>query len=249
MSLFALHTVYTAFLLRTSVLRTRLSTASGVLGTIATAMAVVLSFAEDQRSVEPSDLLVLYFSALTIVSIPRLRSLWLIPSTNVPKGVWTAIYVLTVLALFFESSRKIKSLRPLYRKFTMEQIIGFWGRSFFIWVNPIFRRGYSNVIQEADIPETDDDLQGELALAKLQEAWEKSKPQYRLVKAVSRAYLWPILSGIVPRLALSGFTFCQPFLVTSAVNLFARETSPETERYGRALIGAFVLVYLGMAVS
>lgn len=222
---------------------------SGILNIIATFAAAVLSFMEDQRSVEPSDILVIYFSASSILALPRLRSLWLIPSVDACRGLWTTIYIFTVAMLFVESARKTKILRPLYQGVTKEQICGFWGRSFFIWVLPFFQAGYSKVLQIQDLPEVDDDLQGQDAGEKLQAAWKTAKSRHGLLRATFRAYRWPFLSGVVPRLVLSAFTFCQPFLITATVDYMGKPATVESNKYGQALVGAYVLVYLCLAVG
>ncbi|KAJ9151149.1 putative Multidrug resistance-associated protein [Pleurostoma richardsiae] len=80
--LFVLHVLFMAFHVRTSVLSTSVSLTSDILGIVAVFAAAVHSFMEDQRSVAPSDILVLYFSASTTLAIPRLRSLWQIPTAE-----------------------------------------------------------------------------------------------------------------------------------------------------------------------
>jgi hypothetical protein len=247
--LLVLHVVYTAVQMRTTSLHTRLSTTSAVLNIFAIFAAALLSFMEDQRSVEPSDLIVIYFSVSSILSIARLRSLWLIPSAPACRGLWTALYILTVLALLLESVIKTNLLRPVYRSLTKEQLIGFWGRSFFVWVLPIFHLGYSKVFEVEDLPEVDQALQGYSAEKKLGASWHQTKGPRRLLKATLDAYMWPLVSGIGPRLCVTVFTFCQPFLINATVNFMATTTTtPESKKYGQALVGGYALVYLGLTV-
>lgn len=52
---------------------------------------------------------------------------------------------------------------------------------------------------------------------------------------------------IFPRLCLIGFTFAQPFLITSMLNWLDDPHSAINDSYG--LIGATILIYLGMAIS
>lgn len=220
---------------------------SGVLASVAILAGVVQSFIEDQRSVKPSDLLVLYFSATSLLYIPRLRTLWLIPSVGPARGLWTTIFALNVVALFVESAHKTKLLHPLYRNVTKEQAAGFWMQSFYTWVLPLFRVGYGKVLTLRDMPQIDGDLREETAGRRLEESWQSSRGRHRMLTATFRAYMWPFLSAIVPRLALSAFTFCQPFLIEAAIKLMgAGEDVPKS--HGKALVGAFVLTYLGMAV-
>lgn len=248
MALFVLYIVYSVLHIRTPVLRTSLSLVSDILNIVAIAGAAGLSFLEDQRSTRPSDLLVVYFSSLILLWIPRLRSLWLLSAPEPCRALWTTIYSVAVLIAYTESTKKTKILRPLYKQVTVEQVNGFWYRSLFIWVVSFIRTGYSKVLSVGDMPEVDESLQGDLTRDKLDEAWKQSKGGYRLIKAVFRAYLWPALSGIVPRLTLSGFTFCQPFLITSTVDYFNGDARTRPKEYAHALVGAVLIVYLGIAV-
>lgn len=57
----------------------------------------------------------------------------------------------------------------------------------------------------------------------------------------------PFLAPVIPRLCLTVFTFAQPFLINSTVT-FVSNGNPDVS-YGRGLIGAWALVYLGITVS
>ncbi|TEA11376.1 ABC transporter ecdL [Colletotrichum sidae] len=67
------------------------------------------------------------------------------------------------------------------------------------------------------------------------------------MRACLSSYLLPFLAPIIPRLCITVFTFAQPFLVDTTVTFVSQE-SPDTN-YGRGLIGAWALAYLGLAVS
>ena len=64
-----------------------------------------------------------------------------------------------------------------------------------------------------------------------------------------RELKWPLIYPIFPRLCLTAFNFCQPFLLARAIELAAEPINNETNNYGHGLIGAYVVVYLGIAVS
>lgn len=205
---------------------------------------------EDQRSVRPSSLLILYFSASTICRLPQLRSLWLIPSVDVCRYLALASLLFTLAVVTLESVPKARTLHSDYCKCTDEERSAFWDRSFFIWALPFLQTGYRKILEVEDIPEVDTDLQGQCSGDRLQKAWDSASlyRQHRLIKAVFCAYGWTCVSAILPRLAYSCFTFSQPFLITATINYIEVSSASEANIYGGGLIGAYVLVYLGLAV-
>ncbi len=78
---------------------------------------------------------------------------------------------------------------------------------------------------------------------------EPSKTPQTLFSATIKAYKWPLLWGFLPRLALVGLNFSQPFLINTAINLSAEPVNDQTTNIGYGLIGAYALVYIGIAVS
>ncbi|CEJ92591.1 hypothetical protein VHEMI08233 [[Torrubiella] hemipterigena] len=247
--LFALHIVYLVILSQNSALTTQLSLASGVLAAVAVLGAGILSVVEDQRSARPSDILVLYFSACTLLSLPRLRSLWLLNATTAPKAVWTVIFILTIAVVCAESVRKNRFLLPPYRSLSTEQTVSFWSRGLFVWVLPFFKLGYSKDLNVHDIPQVDTALRGEAAYAKLEASWNQTSGRHRLLRSMFKANLWPFFSAVIPRVCLSCFSFSQPFLIAASVSNLQDRENEDHARYGHALVGAFVLVYMGIAIS
>jgi hypothetical protein len=63
-----------------------------------------------------------------------------------------------------------------------------------------------------------------------------------------RAFWLPIVSAGFPRLCLLGFTFAQPFLINQTVIFVSQSVEEATQNTGYGLIGAFALVYIGLAV-
>ncbi|KAJ5544757.1 hypothetical protein N7535_006857 [Penicillium sp. DV-2018c] len=245
-----LHIVCTIVGSRNELLHTAILSAAGVTTTIATAGAVLVSVLGAQRALQTSSLLEIYYTILAIIYLPRLRSLWLSPHVNIARNLWTANYILTVLVALLEScGGEICQLSSLKSKNSQEAELGFWGRCLFAWVLPTLRQGYSRALRADEIPSVDRPLRGHEARLRLQNAWSRCKPRYRLLKAIFLAYAWDISACIPPRLVLGGFTICQPFLIKAAIDLSRQGSSPPFDEYRKALIGAFVLVYIGMAIS
>lgn len=76
---------------------------------------------------------------------------------------------------------------------------------------------------------------------------DNQQQRHSLLRACFRAFFFSFSSAIIPRLCQTAFTFAQPFMIETTVN-FVGESSPNST-YGKGLIGAWVLVYLGLAVS
>nr|CAC28822.2 related to multidrug resistance-associated protein [Neurospora crassa] len=309
-ALFTLHVLNTIY--TTKSLRTTLSLPATLLTTISLVSSTLLSLLEDQRTIHPSDLLVIYFSASTILFIPRLRTLYLlhvppsspispinpIPHLLVLQVLWTLIFALTTLVAVTESLGKFTLLQPRYKHIvvTKEQTAGFWSRGFFAWLLPFLQVGYKKTLEMGDIPGVDGELRVESAGDEMEETFrrllllllaqqrqaksgnggkeqekgegkgeeageKKKKKGWMLIRAAYEANKWPFWSAVVPRLALLGFSLCQPFLIEAVVGYLAsRERkegeradeeieAPQPEYFGRALVGGFVLLYVGIAVS
>ncbi|KAJ5737499.1 uncharacterized protein N7483_002624 [Penicillium malachiteum] len=248
LGLMILHVLDTALLVGDPALRTDLGTPSRIINVVATLTAIFLSFLEDQRSVKPSDLLVLYYSAITLLNLPQIRSLWQIPNaTQASRILSIMILILNFGILVAESIHKQNFLSPNDQsKSTKEATYGFWGKSMLLWTLTLFQTGYSKTLTIEDIPEVDVDQQAQQTEEELQIAWTATKGRHRLMKSVFSAYRWTLIFGVVSRLCLAVFTFCQPFLINATVNYMNNEITAETKQRGQGLIGAYVLVYLGL---
>jgi ATP-binding cassette, subfamily C (CFTR/MRP), member 1 len=59
----------------------------------------------------------------------------------------------------------------------------------------------------------------------------------------------PVFATMLPRVALTAFNFCQPFLVERAVLLSQEPITPLSRNIGYGMIGAYFIVYVGIAIS
>ncbi|KAJ5450830.1 ABC transporter integral membrane type 1 [Penicillium cf. griseofulvum] len=237
--------------LGSTVIQTNASLAADVLEVVAISSAIVLSYIHHCRSIRPSTLLTLFLSARSLVGIARVRTLWLIPDETTKAIVFTIGFIFTFISLVFESSEKESIVIPETEKpATPEPFSGFWKQASFAWLAGTFRLGYSKVISVDDLPDLDPRLDTEVVAHKLQSVWsmkqENKSKKYALLVACFRAYYAPFISAVIPRLFLSGFTFCQPFLINATVSWVGNSDAAMDS--GKALIGAYALTYSGMAV-
>lgn len=71
--------------------------------------------------------------------------------------------------------------------------------------------------------------------------------KHKLILCCLKTLKWPLLGIVGPRLCLLAFTICQPLLLN---RLLAFLQNPDEDiSIGYGLIGAYALVYLGIAIS
>ncbi|KDN69811.1 putative ABC transporter [Colletotrichum sublineola] len=252
-TLLAFQLAYLALRCHTSPLQTPASIAADVLTVVATLTLLLLSVLSHQRSPRPSTLVSLYLSASVILGVARVRTVWLLSPGGPLPAILTVVVVFTLAVLTLESVEVKKGLAasgtPDSKHATPEQSSGFWSRTCFSWLAKTFYLGYSKVISLGDLPGLDSNMESHLLHRTLAATWDKYAHQSRhsLIKACFRAYLVPFLAPVIPRLCLTVFTFTQPFLIKTTIT-FVSVKNPDIN-YGRGLIGAWVLVYLGIAIS
>jgi ATP-binding cassette subfamily C (CFTR/MRP) protein 1 len=120
--------------------------------------------------------MVLYFFVTSLLALPRVRTLWILsPIVHTQAILWTLVTVGTFMVLCLESIHKTRIVRLAYRETSKESTSSFWIRSFFIWVIPLFRSGFSTILSVHDMPDIDRALRGDTAEEKLQAAWARSE--------------------------------------------------------------------------
>jgi ATP-binding cassette subfamily C (CFTR/MRP) protein 1 len=247
--LLALKAIFVAFRTRQMKLRTSFLAPAGGLDIVATFMTILLTHLEDEKSFAPSTVLVLYYSASTLCFLPMLRTTWLLENNAVCSLIWTFIWLLTLLALVLESSTQRSSTAQIDRDVTKEQLESFWGRNFFIYLLPFLRYGYCNTIGISDVPAVDKPLRSKEAYEQLLPVLHRYEGRFRLLRSILSAFKWSLASAIIPRLSLAGLSFCQAFLMPATLRLVKDQEENDMRSYKGGIIGAYVFVYFGIAVS
>ncbi|KAF2725176.1 P-loop containing nucleoside triphosphate hydrolase protein [Polychaeton citri CBS 116435] len=233
-------------------LKTSASLAGDVLSCIATVAASFISVASHRQSLRPSSLLAVYLSASSIFGIARLRTIWLLQSVRPETGAITAVFSFTVFSLFLESieGKEIPLLEE-HGKRTREMQSGLWARTCFTWLVTTFWLGHTKIIVLKDLPNLDAKLESSMLHKNLMSTWVKYDHggRYALLGASLHSCLPSLLSTVIPRLCLTAFTFSQSFLINATVTYVSHGDGSSNASYGKGLIGAWMLVYLRMAVS
>ena len=231
------------------------STTASVPNAVLTLVGVLalglLSFVEHQRTIRPSLLVEFYLFLSLLFDSARVRTLWLQRFNSTIAAISTVAFAIRLILLVLEAISKKNILRANCKTPSVEARSGLFAKSFFLWLNPLLRTGYSRSISINDLPALDKHLTSDYLFTKLQIAWtslSKKLPR-QLLLLYFRKLGWHILSVVPPRLALIGFTFCQPFLIERAVEYSQEPVTTHSTNEGYGMIGAYAIVYIGIAVT
>ncbi len=214
-------------------------------------MLGTLSYVEHQRTIRPSLMMNGYLVLSILLDAAGIRTLWLQRYNNTVAAVATVSIAIKFGLLIIESVRKEGLLRAEWVHESPEATSGLFGKLFFGWLNRLFLAGFSRTLSLKDLFPLDKHLTSEYLFQRLSDTWHflDNKSPNSLFLLVANTMKWHLLSAFPPRLALIGFTFCQPFLITRAIDLSQQPIDKASSNAGYGLIGAYLLVYVGIALT
>ncbi|KAJ8118405.1 hypothetical protein OPT61_g603 [Boeremia exigua] len=215
---------------------------------------MALSRTEHSRNPKPSALLTAYLCLTLLLDAVQARTLFL-SSNSHPERVYSSIFCAGVGVkagvLLLEARHKANSVRWNDEKeHSPEETSGIFSLGVFFWLNQLFLTGYRTTLTIETLLPLDSTLESEALHAKFSRNMDYDKLQsdkFGLAKALTRTLTVPLLLPIVPRLALLGFTFSQPFFIEALLEYLAKPILDPNIGYG--LIGASLLIYSGIATS
>ncbi|PFH57820.1 hypothetical protein XA68_14537 [Ophiocordyceps unilateralis] len=231
--------------------QTRLTVACLVLTIVGYVALSLTSYMEHLRSVRPSSMLSLYLSISLLVDMARVRTLFFMPDSRTLAGILLASLLLKVLLFCLESTEKRHLLRENWKSVSPEDTGGFYNRALFVWLNAVFRKGFRTLLTIATLTPLDDEMLEASNPTKLIERWEKAgkSSEHSLAWTFVVHYKWCIFSGILPRLAYTGFSFSQPYLIQRVLDFTSEPENPNSRNISYGLVGAYAIVYIGLSLS
>ncbi|KAK1463361.1 ABC transporter [Colletotrichum melonis] len=236
----------------TTITNTRATIPTAILSLIASIGLGLLSWLAHQRSVRPSFVLSVYLFLSILFDTARARTLWMLgPHQTIP-AIFTCTLAVRAVMILLESTEKRRILVPEHKGYSREVTSGTFNRSVFFWLTSLFINGYRNILQLDDLYPLDPKLASEPLYRKLAGAWDqvpdKTVPG-ALFSTWLRAFAGPLAAAIVPKLFQIAFNYAQPFLIDEAIRLASQPQQQPYNNHGFGLIGAYVIVYTGIAVS
>jgi ATP-binding cassette subfamily C (CFTR/MRP) protein 1 len=253
-----------------SSLRTRASLAAALLSLAAALGLYILSYVEYTKNIRPSSIINAYLLLTLPFGAAQLRTRWLRGEDLAGNGVASAILAVKLLVLISEATEKRRLLFTPYADPSPEATSGLYSRGLFWWLNPLFRLGFRNVVNEDDLFAADGDLLSKSLETRFSRHWanrvssrpyvsffqvlicctgKKYPENHTLVWVMLRTMLGPLAAAVLPRLALTFFRFMQPLLISSITELVNEPDSESASNRGWGLTAAFGLVYIGLAVA
>ncbi|KAI9041611.1 putative ABC multidrug transporter [Aspergillus affinis] len=237
-----------------SAVRTRASIATNTVTAVGVIFLGILSYSEHNRSARPSFLLNVYLFTTLLFDIAKTRTLWLrsIGGSGRTIAIVTSLATgVKLLLLLLEALEKRRLLKEDYRDYPPEATAGFLNRAFFLWLNPLFRQGFFKQLAVEDLFALDKTLGSQRLQNALEVNWNQveNPGDNAFLFTIFRTFSWQLLAAIVPRACLVALNVCQPLLLHRSLSFTAEPDTSKTTNAGYGLIGAYILVYTGMAVS
>lgn len=235
---------------------TRIFLASAALKVVSAFLMLVTSVVDHSKSPRPSVWLSIYLFFTILFDAVQLRTLFL-SSDDRPELTYSSVasaeLAVKVAILTLEAQGKTRWLAWNIAEHSPEETAGVFSLGVFGWLNRLFLVGYRKVLAVKDLYPLDTalsapSLRGQFA-KNLKRARSRGNElgKFGLLKVLVATLWGPLLMPMPPRLALLGFTFCQPFFLHKLLEHLSRPEVQENVGYG--FIGASVLIYGGMAVS
>ncbi|KID73574.1 ABC transporter, transmembrane domain, type 1, partial [Metarhizium brunneum ARSEF 3297] len=228
--------------------RTKTSIAEAVIGVVEAGAICALSWAEHYKSVRPSVLLNLYLLLSTLLDTAAARTYLTRPGLAAIGGVSLASLAVKAALLALEESPKDPARRG--KTTADEAAAGVVSRGVFWWLNPLLLVGAKTLLAADHVGPIEDKFDSARLLRRLESVWDNDgrTGSWALMKCTFLAYKWQFLAGVLPRLLFTGFTFAQPFLINAVVDFVGAPAEQQTAQVAASLVGATVLVYVGIAV-
>ncbi|KAJ5783587.1 ABC multidrug transporter [Penicillium psychrosexuale] len=232
---------------------TSLSIASSVLRVLSALLILVLSVLEHSRSPRPPIILNGYLFLTLILEIAQTRTLFM-SSDDEPELTYSIIMcvsmALKVAVLLLEAYEKRRWVDWDDKMHSPEETSGIFSLGIYFWLNKMFMAGYRNVLAVEDLYPLDSSFDAQALHKKFADNMDYFKlkgDRFGLLKILARTLKAPLLLPITPRLALVGFTFCQPLFIERLLIVLSGSEIDANVGYG--LIGASILIYSGIAIS
>lgn len=130
---------------------------------------------EHRRALESSPLPALYLFITLIIDITKTRSYFLRSATGLYPLACITAAIAALEAILLVLGELPKRYNAKGDNLGPEATRGFWGRTFFIWVNSTLFLGFRNILSPKDLPDLDPSFSSARLAAQFEPIWKRCK--------------------------------------------------------------------------
>lgn len=133
---------------------------------------MLVSYWQHTRSERPSSPLTIYMGLSLLLDLARARTLFYIAASRVPARLFLASYCSKIIIFMLELVEKRRLLKPGWRYMSTEATSNVYSRSLFIWLNPLFIKGFRTLLSLPSLPPIDPAILSASRPVNLVERWD-----------------------------------------------------------------------------
>ncbi|KAJ3498216.1 hypothetical protein NLG97_g1286 [Lecanicillium saksenae] len=201
--------------------RTNTTFAAAALDVVAACSLLAVLIVEHRHAIRASAFIGLYLVLSIFIDAIEARSYFLRDITALGAiSVASSAVRLTLLALD-EVPKLNLIIDPVIRTASgLEATSGFWSRTFFTFMGPVFRIGFKRTIVLKDLSAIGIEFSSNRLFADISRNWRPTEKMgtYSLMLACFSTWKAPFYATLLPRLLLTGFNYSQPYVLQAVVN-------------------------------
>lgn len=208
---------------------------------------------EHRHAMRGSAFIAVYLLVAIVFDIVKSRSFFSRPGLNPFGALAASSAVVRASLLVLQEIPKTRlfvdaNLRQYYGG---EATSGYWSRSLFLFLNPLFISGFRNVLKLQHLKGIGPEFASRLLYPDLKQKWQtKEIPSKRnLLTTCFRAWKVLFIAILVPRLCHSVFSFAQPFLLYRLIQVVTEERATTSTQEKVVLALATLITFVGKTVA
>lgn len=205
--------------------RTNTTLSAAELDVVAACGLVILIIAEHRHAVRASAFIGLYLLISLFIDAIEARSYFKRDMISLGAiSVASAVVRLTLLVLD-EVPKVNLIIDPIIRDASgREATSGFWSRTLFFFMGPVFRIGFKRTLRPQDLSVIGIEFSSKRLFAEISRNWKPAEQMGSYSLLLACFYTWKnaLFTTLLPRLLLTGFNFSQPYVLQAVVKAFSR---------------------------
>ena len=152
--------------------KTRASVPTAALTTIAFFILAIISYQEHIRSERPPTWLTIYLGLSLLLDLARARTLFKTLEIHTLAVLFLVSYCIKFAVFTMEIVEKRRLLKPEWSCESYEATSSVYSRSLFVWLNPLFGRGFKSQLYQETLPPIDPAVLSTSNPSRLFEKWD-----------------------------------------------------------------------------